>query len=55
MTNLKSIATKALLVAAPIAFLTIETATRANGGEETARAGAGLVGPPPSRTRAQES
>ncbi len=30
MTNIKSIAAKALLVAAPIAFLAIETAPRIN-------------------------
>jgi hypothetical protein len=32
MTSIKSIAAKALLIAAPIAFLVIETASRLNGG-----------------------
>jgi hypothetical protein len=32
MTTIKSIAAKALLIAAPIAFLVIETAYRGNGG-----------------------
>jgi hypothetical protein len=32
MNGIKNIATKALLVAAPVAFLVIETATRGHGG-----------------------